>query len=175
MKDARELNCLRLAALPSAVSTARQHAALLLAGWDMASLADTTTLIVSELVTNAVKAVGIVDEAPSWGDLRERLTTICLCLYRCPSGVVVEVWDSESRPPKRKEADERDESGRGIQLVEALSKQWGYRWPTTGGKWVWCELTAHDARSLSPTTDKGGELLNERLTLTIPKEDVCTN
>ncbi|GAA4507079.1 hypothetical protein GCM10023191_065020 [Actinoallomurus oryzae] len=175
MKDVSELNCLRLAALPSAVSTARRHAEFLLARWGMASLADTTALIVSGLVTNAVKAVGVVDEAPSWSDLRERLTTICLCLYCCPSGVVVEVWDSESRPPKRKEADERDESGCGIQLVEALSKQWGYRWPKTGGKWVWCELTIQDARSLSSITDSGGELLDERLILTIPKEDVCTN
>lgn len=124
MKDASKLSCLRLAALPNAVSTARQHAELLLARWDMASLTDTTTLIVSELVINAVKAVGIVDESPSWSDLRERLTTICLCLYRCPRGVVVEVWDSESSPPRRKEAQESDESGRGIQLVEALSKQW---------------------------------------------------
>jgi hypothetical protein len=147
MKDASELNCLRLAALPTAVSTARQHAELLLARWDMVGLADTTKQIVSELVTNSVKTVGIVDEAPSWSDLRERLTTICLCLYRCPSGVVVEVWDSESRPPKRREANESDESERGIQLVEALSKQWGYRWWTTGGKWMWCELTAQDSRS----------------------------
>lgn len=141
MNDASELNCLRLAALPNAVATARRHAESLLTGWDMADLAETTTLIVSELVTNAVKATGVLDESPRWGDLHRRLTTICLCLYHCPSGVVVEVWDRETSPPKRKEPAGHDERGRGIQLIDALSKQWGYRWPKTGGKWVWCEVT----------------------------------
>ena len=45
-----------LAALPSAVPRARLHARLVLAEWDLKPLADTAELIVSELVTNAVRA-----------------------------------------------------------------------------------------------------------------------
>ncbi|MFL6052418.1 MAG: ATP-binding protein [Actinoallomurus sp.] len=35
---------------------------------------------------------------------------------------------------------ETDEGGRGLLLVEALAERWGYRWPVTGGKVVWCGL-----------------------------------
>jgi two-component sensor histidine kinase len=59
-------------------------------------------------------------------------------MYRNGDCVVMEVWDAERTPPRRIEP--HDDGGRGLMLVEALTQGWGYRWPLTDGKIVWCRL-----------------------------------
>jgi anti-sigma regulatory factor (Ser/Thr protein kinase) len=108
--------------------------------WNLSVLNDTAELVVSELTTNAVKATGSIERLrySDWG----QLTTIMVCVYRQGRKVVIEVWDRDKRPPVRKEPSADDENGRGLLLVEMLCSNWGYRWPTGGGKIVWAELTA---------------------------------
>jgi PAS domain S-box-containing protein len=105
------------------VSRAREHARTQLLGWDLEHLADTTELLVSELVTNALRY--------GEGEIRLRLL-----LDRT---LVCEVWDGGLVQPRRRRARDTDEGGRGLQLVQLLSAAWGSR-RTHRGKTVWFEM-----------------------------------
>ncbi|MBB4712831.1 PAS domain S-box-containing protein [Streptomyces luteogriseus] len=108
---------------PRSVGRAREYARAQLLAWDMEPLVDTTELLVSELVTNALRY--------GEGDIRLRLL-----LDRT---LVCEVWDSGLVQPRRRRARDTDEGGRGLQLVGLLSAAWGSR-RTPRGKTVWFEL-----------------------------------
>ncbi|MFC8147058.1 SpoIIE family protein phosphatase [Streptomyces paradoxus] len=108
---------------PRSVGRAREYARVQLLAWDMEPLVDTTELLVSELVTNALRY--------GEGEIRLRLL-----LDRT---LVCEVWDSGLVQPRRRRARDTDEGGRGLQLVGLLSAAWGSR-RTPRGKTVWFEL-----------------------------------
>ncbi|MFF9410538.1 SpoIIE family protein phosphatase [Streptomyces anandii] len=108
---------------PRSVGRAREYARSQLLAWDMEPLVDTTELLVSELVTNALRY--------GEGEIRLRLL-----LDRT---LVCEVWDSGLVQPRRRRARDTDEGGRGLQLVGLLSAAWGSR-RTPRGKTVWFEL-----------------------------------
>ncbi|MFE9772751.1 SpoIIE family protein phosphatase [Streptomyces sp. NPDC005931] len=108
---------------PRSVGRAREYARGQLLSWDMEPLVDTTELLVSELVTNALRY--------GEGEIRLRLL-----LDRT---LVCEVWDSGLVQPRRRRARDTDEGGRGLQLVGLLSAAWGSR-RTPRGKTVWFEL-----------------------------------
>ncbi|MFE1511783.1 SpoIIE family protein phosphatase [Streptomyces sp. NPDC058726] len=108
---------------PRSVGRAREYARTQLLAWDMEPLVDTTELLVSELVTNALRY--------GEGEIRLRLL-----LDRT---LVCEVWDSGLVQPRRRRARDTDEGGRGLQLVGLLSAAWGSR-RTPRGKTVWFEL-----------------------------------
>jgi hypothetical protein len=90
--------------------------------WDLEDLIPTTELLVSELVTNAVKY--------SRGEVTLRLVN--------EKALVCEVLDSSGALPRLRQANSEDESGRGLQVVRQLSQRWGAR-RTATGKVVWCE------------------------------------
>ncbi|MCA2200370.1 SpoIIE family protein phosphatase [Streptomyces griseoincarnatus] len=108
---------------PRSVGRAREYARARLLAWGMEPLVDTTELLVSELVTNALRY--------GEGEIRLRLL-----LDRT---LVCEVWDSGLVQPRRRRARDTDEGGRGLQLVGLLSAAWGSR-RTPRGKTVWFEL-----------------------------------
>ncbi|MEU8030909.1 SpoIIE family protein phosphatase [Streptomyces sp. NPDC049099] len=108
---------------PRSVGRAREYARAQLVSWDLEPLVDTAELLVSELVTNALRY--------GEGDIRLRLL-----LDRT---LVCEVWDSGLVQPRRRRARDTDEGGRGLQLVGLLSAAWGSR-RTPRGKTVWFEL-----------------------------------
>ncbi|MEU0673258.1 ATP-binding protein [Streptomyces sp. NPDC006172] len=112
---------------PGAVRTARGAVRGQLRGWDLDSLGDLAALLVSELVTNA---------------LRHATGPIGVCLIR-PAGLggvlLVEVSDPLPDPPRERIAEPEDEGGRGLQLVASSSRRWGTR-PGGIGKTVWFEL-----------------------------------
>ncbi|GGR55331.1 MULTISPECIES: SpoIIE family protein phosphatase [Streptomyces] len=108
---------------PRSVGRAREYARDRLQSWDLEPLIDTTELLVSELVTNALRY--------GEGEIRLRLL-----LDRT---LVCEVWDSGLVQPRRRRARDTDEGGRGLQLVGLLSAAWGSR-RTPRGKTVWFEL-----------------------------------
>ncbi|AJP03619.1 PAS/PAC sensor protein [Streptomyces cyaneogriseus subsp. noncyanogenus] len=108
---------------PRSVGRAREHARAKLQAWGLDALVDTTELLVSELVTNALRY--------GEGEIRLRLL-----LDRT---LVCEVWDSGLVQPRRRRARDTDEGGRGLQLVGLLSAAWGSR-RTPRGKTVWFEL-----------------------------------
>ncbi len=90
--------------------------------WDLEDMLPTTELLVSELVTNAVRY--------SHGDVTLRLVN--------EKALVCEVLDNSAALPRLRQANSEDENGRGLQVVRQLSKRWGAR-RTPAGKVVWCE------------------------------------
>lgn len=128
---------LAIGALPTATPCARLHARTIACEWGLHNLADTIELIVSELVTNAVKASMDHDQRPYYND-EHGLACIHLRLSAGRHAALVEVWDENFKPPQPSQPDLDDESGRGLMLVEALAERWGWALPTTGrGKIVW--------------------------------------
>lgn len=134
---------LELPAEPAATAIARRHVAAVLAAWDRSDLAETAQLIISELVSNAIKAAGL--DPPGGTRIAKHAAPsvrIWAGLYRAGERVVVEVWDPSRTPPRLVEAGPWDIGGRGLHLVNALSEGWGYRWLASGGKVVWAICSA---------------------------------
>jgi anti-sigma regulatory factor (Ser/Thr protein kinase) len=131
---------LEVAALPSAPFWARRQARAALRAWHVSDEAtQTAELLVSELVTNAVKFVGPAPGPLSYSDLAGA-GRISLTLRLLPGRLVIEVADQDQRPPVLTTAGPDDESGRGLMLVDALAKEWNYFFPPAGGKVVFCVL-----------------------------------
>ncbi|MFC9679837.1 SpoIIE family protein phosphatase [Streptomyces sp. NPDC056948] len=107
---------------PAAVARARKLAGGQLASWGLTEAAFTTELIVSELVTNALRYGG----APIELRLIRDSTLIC------------EVSDGSNTAPHLRRARVFDEGGRGLLLVAQLSDRWGTR-QTATGKTIWAE------------------------------------
>ncbi|WP_328904448.1 MULTISPECIES: SpoIIE family protein phosphatase [unclassified Streptomyces] len=119
----------RLPREPRSVGRARELARGQLTSWGLEDLVDTTELLVSELVTNALRY--------GEGEIRLRLLR--------DRTLVCEVWDAGLVQPRRRRARDTDEGGRGLQLVGLLSAAWGAR-RTPRGKTVWFELPLPDGR-----------------------------
>jgi anti-sigma regulatory factor (Ser/Thr protein kinase) len=104
-----------------------------------AETAETAELLVSELVTNAVQFTGDPTRTMRYSECADA-SLISLSIRHFREGLLIEVYDKDSNPPVRNKADEYAESGRGLMLVEALSKEWSYFFPPGGGKVVYCFL-----------------------------------
>lgn len=115
-------------AAPDAVRTARSLVRHTLREWELDSVVDVAALLVSELVTNA---------------LRHATGPIGVRVVRGPAGaagvLLVEVSDPLPDPPRERVARPDDEDGRGLQLVASATRRWGTR-PGEAGKTVWFEL-----------------------------------
>ncbi|CAL9558915.1 hypothetical protein SUDANB43_04569 [Streptomyces sp. enrichment culture] len=113
---------------PDAVRTARSLVRHTLREWELDSVVDVAALLVSELVTNA---------------LRHATGPIGVRVVRGPAGaagvLLVEVSDPLPDPPRERVARPDDEDGRGLQLVASATRRWGTR-PGEAGKTVWFEL-----------------------------------
>ncbi|MFJ6353441.1 SpoIIE family protein phosphatase [Streptomyces sp. NPDC092046] len=128
----------RLPREPRSVGRARELARAQLTAWELEPLVDTVELLVSELVTNALRY--------GEGEIRLRLLR--------DRTLVCEVWDAGLVQPRRRRAKDTDEGGRGLQLVGLLSAAWGSR-RTPRGKTVWFELPLPDGDGLAePTVDQ---------------------
>ncbi|WP_217206027.1 SpoIIE family protein phosphatase [Streptomyces sp. AC550_RSS872] len=107
---------------PAAVAGARRTASEQLAAWGLAELEFPTELIVSELVTNAIR----YGNAPI--ELRLIRADVLIC----------EVSDGSSTAPHLRRARVFDEGGRGLLLVAQVAERWGSR-HTAVGKTIWAE------------------------------------
>jgi PAS domain S-box-containing protein len=107
---------------PTVVGQARVLTTRQLDQWGMQHLAESTELIVSELVTNAI---------------RHGTGTIHLRLIR-HEVLTCEVSDSSNSHPRRRHSRTTDENGRGLCIVTQLSRRWGTRY-TPDGMCVWAE------------------------------------
>ncbi|MDI9887549.1 serine/threonine-protein phosphatase [Streptomyces sp. HNM0645] len=108
----------------SAPGRARRLARRALARWGLEELSDSVELLVSEVVTNAVRYA-------------ERPVTLRLLrtdVLRC------EVGDDSPQLPRQRRARDTDEGGRGLFLVNRLARRWGATRLSTG-KVVWFELS----------------------------------
>ncbi|MEV8393895.1 SpoIIE family protein phosphatase [Streptomyces sp. NPDC056650] len=107
---------------PSEVSQVRAAVALQLADWGLDELADSTELILSELITNSIRY--------ALGPIKVRLLR--------DRALICEVADFSSTSPHLRYAAATDEGGRGLFLVAQFTERWGTRY-TTEGKVIWAE------------------------------------
>jgi hypothetical protein len=118
---------LDLGALPSAIPCARLHTRAILAEWRLTHLNHTAELVISELATNALQAI------------RAASLTSALIIYLHANDVYLRigVWDALRQSPAQHAHDLDADHGRGLQIVAALSHDWGTYHPAHGGKIVY--------------------------------------
>ncbi len=133
---------LELRAVPTSAHSARLHAKNVLSEWRLEALTDTVELLVSEIITNALRA------SAGNGPLRPetvhaRAPWMRFWLTSDGHSVLIQVWDGDDHHPCRQDAGPDAEGGRGLLLVETLSTRWGC-YPPDGaaGKIVWA-VCAH--------------------------------
>jgi|HubBroStandDraft_1064217.scaffolds.fasta_scaffold15654_2 anti-sigma regulatory factor (Ser/Thr protein kinase) len=115
--------CLEMPARPGAVPLARHHARRFLADAGLSDASGPVELVVSEIVTNAVRACGGLDARRRAGG--GPAPVIRLWLAVAGSGVLVAAWDPGPGRPERQEAGPDAERGRGLLLIEAITAAWG--------------------------------------------------
>ncbi|MET9045307.1 SpoIIE family protein phosphatase [Streptomyces sp. NPDC004362] len=109
-------------AVPALVARVRKQAVEQLDAWGLCEATCITELLVSELVTNAIR----YGEPP-----------IELRLIR-DGALICEVSDASGTAPHLRRARTYDEGGRGLLLVAQLSQKWGTR-HNAKGKTIWCQ------------------------------------
>ncbi|WP_328416131.1 PAS domain-containing SpoIIE family protein phosphatase/ATP-binding protein [Streptomyces violaceus] len=112
---------------PAVVADARRTATRQLAHWGLDELVFTTELVVSELVTNAIRY--------ATGSIRLRLIR--------ERALVCEVFDGGATAPHLRHPRTTDEGGRGLLLVSQLTQRWGTRF-VADGKIIWAEQSLTD-------------------------------
>ncbi|WP_433891179.1 ATP-binding protein [Streptomyces sp. CA-111067] len=131
---------IQLSATPTAVGMSRAFVRQMLRTWQLADFTDSAELIVSELVTNAVRATGSAEPCPKWQSVTaDHVIGVQLRLLH--GSLFIEVWDRGDGRPAVPEQSDDAECGRGLFLVRAVSEKWGVHRPDTGGKVVWAKLT----------------------------------
>ncbi|WP_223838043.1 ATP-binding protein [Streptomyces venezuelae] len=110
----------------TAPSRARRDVTLCLGTWGLDALVDDAQLVVSELVTNAIR--------------HTHTRRIGLSVTRHPDHVRIVVTDTSRTLPAPTALASDTEVGRGLQLVDQLTTRWGSKRLRTG-KQIWAELT----------------------------------
>ncbi|MER8006717.1 SpoIIE family protein phosphatase [Streptomyces sp. NPDC094149] len=126
------------------VPSVRAQCRTVLNGWGLEETAFTTELILSELVTNAIR----YGSPPVKVRLLHGRSLIC------------EVSDGSSTSPRLRRAATTDEGGRGLFLVAQFAQRWGTRY-TSHGKVIWAEQLLHDDAS-DPTDHTPVDVLLEQ-------------
>jgi anti-sigma regulatory factor (Ser/Thr protein kinase) len=103
---------------------ARAFVADRLHGWNLEAMIEVATLVVSEVVTNAV--IHARSDAE-------------LSLERTPTALRISVTDHGTGARTSRELSPGADGGRGLMIVEKLSTSWGAE-PTDAGNRVWAEL-----------------------------------
>jgi len=116
-------------ATASAAAAARDFAAATLQRWAVGSRSDDIILVLSELVTNALRHA-----APQPGDEPVR---VGLLQAAAGSAVLCAVADPSPRAPVLRAPAEDAVCGRGLHVVAVLSDHWGWTAPGHRGKTVW--------------------------------------
>ncbi|GAA4962143.1 SpoIIE family protein phosphatase/ATP-binding protein [Yinghuangia aomiensis] len=128
---------------PEAVGVLRAACASQLDAWGLGGIDFTAELILSELVTNAIR----------YGTAPIRVRLIHERALTC------EVSDASSTAPHLRRAATTDEGGRGLFLVARFAARWGTRY-TARGKVIWAELPLADTGD-APKADLGEALLDQ--------------
>lgn len=124
---------------------ARKLTEVALETWECSLDGETAVLLVSELVTNALLH-GVSSFSPE-----DRIT---VDLEESPLGLHVEVHDPDQGNRDHvafRLAAESSETGRGLELVEALSTRWGWQ-ATSGGKCVYFDMALPESEELATST-----------------------
>ncbi|MEV6117484.1 SpoIIE family protein phosphatase [Streptomyces sp. NPDC052109] len=136
---------------PAAVAPVRAACARRLTEWGLEEAAFTAELILSELITNAVRHGG--------EPIAVRLLRTVPIGSPGPGTLIIEVSDGSSTSPRLRRAKVTDEGGRGLFLVARFAERWGTRYTPTG-KVIWAEQSLR--RGATPDTEGLGETLLEQ-------------
>ncbi len=137
-----------LAADARAVREAREFPVTTMHRWGTVQRCDDIALVLSELVTNALRHA-VPGQAPDRRAIRVGL------LHPGPCIVCV-VADRSPIPPVRREPGCLAETGRGLHVIDALTDNWGHTALRDRGKSVWAVLTATPTHVCSRTGSNGG-------------------
>ncbi|MFE5163933.1 ATP-binding protein [Streptomyces sp. NPDC056697] len=116
---------------PRSVSQARAELRRALAGWGLVTVEGTAQIVLSELLTNAIRHTRV---SPG-----QEIETRYL---REGDGVRIEVHDASDERPELRDPSADVAHGRGLVLVEELADRWGVTPCPVVGKSVWAVLTA---------------------------------
>jgi PAS domain S-box-containing protein len=119
---------------PQHVAGGRRFVRDTLTAWNLAELAPTACLLVSELLTNA---------------MRHTRRPIGLRVCRTEHEIITEISDDHPQLPRRTLPAPADEYGRGLTLVDALADRWGSL-PANGSKIVWFALATRGSPGRDP-------------------------
>jgi anti-sigma regulatory factor (Ser/Thr protein kinase) len=119
---------------PESVKAGRDFTRVTLRRWDMPDLTDLAELVVSELVTNAMRH-GVPSARRLVGEQCVRLRLLAQAPF-----VMCMVTDPGRGIPVLRDSDLAAECGRGLTVVEACSERWGWHLLDEGGKVVWALL-----------------------------------
>ena len=119
----------QVSAEPASASRARAFVASHLLRHGVPQLQDDLSLVVSELVTNAIT---------------HARTPVTVILERSGPSVVLTVCDLSPSVPVMRPADAMAGGGRGLMIVDVLSGDWGVRVGPSGSKTVWAAFEVED-------------------------------
>jgi 3-hydroxyisobutyrate dehydrogenase-like beta-hydroxyacid dehydrogenase len=111
-----------LAPQAQSVAAARRFVGAHLTSHDLSVLVDDVTLVASELATNALAHAG---------------TSFTVTLAAFSDVVVLVVKDGSAASPVKADADAFDDAGRGVAIVDCVSREWGVTSDVITGKSVW--------------------------------------
>lgn len=126
-----------LAPQPESVGDARDFTRATLRGWGLAAVSDDAELVVSELVTNALRHGLPGAGAPVAADGGP---VIGLWLMIQAPHLICMVSDPSRELPRRRSSGPLDATGRGLCVIESCSSRWGWSPLDAGGKVVWALL-----------------------------------
>jgi anti-sigma regulatory factor (Ser/Thr protein kinase) len=126
---------------PEAVKAAREFTSETLLRWGLRGLIQDATVVVSELVTNALRHGTRSGEDGAGGTQTE------LVLWGREGYLVCVVIDSNASPPMRAPAGLATEDGRGLHVVQALAATWGWTVLGIDRKAIWAVIRAPDPDS----------------------------
>jgi anti-sigma regulatory factor (Ser/Thr protein kinase) len=119
---------------PESVKAAREFTAATLRGWKVEALVEEAVIVASELVTNAIRHGSCPAEQSADS------ASVMLAWQRHDGRIVCVVTDCSRMPPVLAHADMSAESGRGLQVVQALAAAWGWVMLGACEKAVWAAL-----------------------------------
>jgi hypothetical protein len=137
------------------VGPARDFCLSTMRRWGVTGRGDDVAVVVSELLTNALRhavpqasppagtlPAGTLPAGTPGGAGRGRWP-VRLGLVQPGQFVLCAVADPSPRPPEPKDPDYLAESGRGLHVISALSDRWGCTAPSETGKVVWALFSVH--------------------------------
>jgi hypothetical protein len=122
--EPRQVAMMELTTEPLIAAAGRRFVTEKLSEWELGDLQPMAGMVVTELVSNAV---------------RHTAKPMTLRLQHRARRLIVEVADGDERQPRRLRPTLLEEGHRGLFIVDKLSRRWGTR-PTADGKVVWAEL-----------------------------------
>jgi len=124
-----------LEATETAPARARREVRRVLETWGLPDLIETANLLLSELITNAVRATAALNGRAQ--------PMVAVRVSWAAASLIIEVWDRNPKPPVLRTQHVDAEGGRGLHIVDALSLAAAYYPSPTGqGKVTWCEIEA---------------------------------